>query len=375
MREGVGVGGAWGFGPRSEIGMTVQSDEHERTIAFAEIAIGQIKALRQSAAPRVYEVWYKYATGHNPSLNQKVNEKLSNSGTLTTADIEHIYASFISPTRLVDEIDSFNGKITGEIDQVMALIESAIRSATKHDAKLSDVTDKLGHATDRDAVRGIIESLVQTASDMKRGNRALEARLQSSKQEIAQLQQNLETVRSESLTDPLTTLANRKWFDEALMRAVAEASASTEPLSLMLTDIDHFKRFNDTFGHLTGDQVLRLVALSLKQNVKGQDIAARYGGEEFAVVLPRTSLREATTVADQIRRAVMGKELMKRSTGEHLGRITVSIGVATHRRGDTIQSLIERADRCLYAAKRNGRNRVICEIDPEVTVAAETQVA
>src|SRR6201999_1330068 len=131
----------------------------------------------------------------------------------------------------------------------------------------------------------------------------------------------------------------------------AEAVASAEPLSLMLTDIDHFKAFNDTFGHLTGDQVLRLVALSVKQNVKGQDIAARYGGEEFAIILPNTTLRAAVTVADHIRRAVMTKELMKRSTGEHLGRVTISIGVAALRKGDSPQALIGRADSCLYAAK------------------------
>ena len=134
----------------------------------------------------------------------------------------------------------------------------------------------------------------------------------------------------------------------------------------MLTDVDHFKKFNDTFGHLTGDQVLRLVAMSVKQNVKGQDIAARYGGEEFAVVLPNTLLRSAITVADHIRRAVMAKELMKRSTGEHLGRVTISVGVASLRPDDTPQTLIERADTCLYAAKRAGRNQVISEADAEV---------
>jgi diguanylate cyclase len=355
--------------------MTVPSDEYERTLAFAEIALGQIKALHQPAVPRTYEVWYNYATGYNPFLNQKVNETLSSSGTLSDADIDLIYTTFISPTRFVDEVGNVNSKLSGEIEQVMALVDSALRSATKHDASLTDVTAKLGRATDRDAIRGIIESLVQTASDMKRDNRALDARLKSSKHEITQLQQNLETARNESLTDPLTTLANRKYFDESLARHLLEAMASAEPVSLMLTDVDHFKNFNDTFGHLTGDQVLRLVALSVKQNVKGQDIAARYGGEEFAVILPRTALREAITVADQIRRTVMGKELMKRSTGEHLGRVTISIGVATYRRGDTIQSLIERADSCLYAAKRNGRNRVMGETDPEVSPAAETQVA
>jgi diguanylate cyclase len=355
--------------------MAGPADEHERTMAFAEIAIGQIKALHQSATPRVYELWYNYATGFNPKLNQKVNETLSSSGTLTDADIDQLYSAFISPTRVVDEIGSVNAKMSEEIDQVMKLIATAVRSATKHDASLTDVAAKLGRANDRDAVRGIVESLVQTATAMRRDNRALEASLKASKTEITQLQQNLETVRNESLMDPLTTLANRKYFDDTLPRHLAEAIATTEPLSLMLTDIDHFKSFNDTYGHLTGDQVLRLVAQSVKQNVKGQDIAARYGGEEFAIILPRTALREAITVADHIRRSVMSKELMKRSTGEHLGRVTISIGVATHRRGDTMLSLIERADACLYAAKRNGRNRVICETDPEVTPAAETAVA
>jgi diguanylate cyclase len=355
--------------------MTDRSDEHERTMAFAEIALGQIKALRQPAAPRVYEVWYNYATGYNPHLNQQVNERLSTTGTLTDADIDDIYTAFISRTRFIDELGTVNTKISGEIDQVMALVDSAMRSASKHDARLTDVTKKLGDTTDREAIRSLVETLVQTASDMQRDNLALEARLKSSKQEITQLRQNLETVRNESLLDPLTTLANRKYFDEALPRHIAESVATTEPLSLMLTDIDPFKNFNDSFGHLTGDQVLRLVALSVKQNVKGQDIAARYGGEEFVVVLPRTALREAITVADQIRRSVMSKELMKRSTGEHLGRVTISIGIATHRRGDTVNSLIERADACLYAAKRNGRNRVICETDPEVVPAAETAVA
>jgi diguanylate cyclase len=144
-----------------------------------------------------------------------------------------------------------------------------------------------------------------------------------------------------------------------LEKAIAEALETNEAMSLMLTDIDHFKTFNDNFGHLTGGQVLRLVAMSVKHNVKGEDTTARYGGEEFAVILPNTILRAAVTVAEHIRRAVMAKELVKLSTGEHLGRMTISIGVATLRKGDTGQSLIERADTCLYAAKRHGRNRVI----------------
>jgi len=178
-------------------------------------------------------------------------------------------------------------------------------------------------------------------------------------------------VRSESLTDPLTSLANRKYFDDALVKAIADASAKGEPLALLMTDVDHFKRFNDTYGHLTGDHVLRMVAMPVRQNVNHQHTAARYGGEEFVVVLPNTILQAAATLGEYIRTAVMTKELKKRSTGENLGRITVSIGVAALRPGQTPQALIERADACLYAAKRSGRNRVISEADAEATAPAK----
>jgi diguanylate cyclase len=354
--------------------MAVNTNEHERTLAFAEIALGQIKALRQPAYPRNYEIWYTYATGYNSALNQNINEALARNGTLSTSDLDQIYDNHLSSTRLTDRIDNVGAKVVDEIDQIMAMIEATAGSATNYSESLADVSQKLG-AADRDGVRSIIESLVVATKDMEKTNGALEARLKASKHEITQLQHNLEAVRNESLTDPLTTLANRKFFDLALDKAMTESAKSGEPLSLLMTDIDHFKKFNDTFGHLTGDQVLRLVAQAVKQNVKGQDVAARYGGEEFAVILPRTALQQALTVADHIRRAVMGKELMKRSTGEHLGRITISIGVAVLRADDTAQSLIGRADAGLYAAKRNGRNRVICEADPEVARATMAAVA
>jgi diguanylate cyclase len=354
--------------------MAVNTNEHERTLAFAEIALGQIKALRQPAYPRNYEIWYTYATGYNSALNQNINEALARKGTLSTSDLDQIYDNHLSSTRLTDRIDNVGAKVVDEIDQIMAMIEATAGSATNYSESLADVSQKLG-AADRDGVRSIIESLVVATKDMEKTNNALEARLKASKHEITQLQHNLEAVRNESLTDPLTTLANRKFFDLALDKAMTESAKSGEPLSLLMTDIDHFKKFNDTFGHLTGDQVLRLVAQAVKQNVKGQDVAARYGGEEFAVVLPRTALQQALTVADHIRRAVMGKELMKRSTGEHLGRITISIGVAVLRADDTAQSFIGRADAGLYAAKRSGRNRVICEADPEVARATMAAVA
>jgi diguanylate cyclase len=335
--------------------MTGRAEDYERAMAFADIALGQMKALRHAANPRNYEVWYTYATGYHPALNQQVNATLKAKGTISGTDLAHIYENYLSPTRLTDQIDQVGSQVKGEIDQVMAMIDAAVGSATSYAESLAGATEKLGESKDREGLRAIVESLVQTTKTMEASNRQLEERLTASKQEINDLQENLEAVRTESLTDPLTQLANRKFFDITLEKTMADAIATSESLSLMLTDIDHFKTFKDNFGHLTGDQVLRLVAMSVKHNVKGKDTAARYGGEEFAVVLPNTTLRAAVTVADHIRRAVMAKELMKRSTGEHLGRITISIGVTTLHKGDSAQALIERADECLYAAKRRGR--------------------
>jgi diguanylate cyclase len=350
-------------------------DEHERTLAFAEVALGQIKSLRQTAVPRNYEIWYVYATGYNSPLNKIINETLARNGKLTEADLEQIYETYLSQIKTTDRIDKVGARVIGEIDDVMTLITDALGMSASYDDSLSGAAKTLAAADNHDQVTTVIQTLVKATREMRDTNKALETRLALSKTEISSLQHSLEAIRAESLTDPLTGLGNRKYFDRSIDHAVQSALANGQPLSLLMFDIDHFKSFNDSYGHLTGDQVLRLVGMSLKQTIKGQDITARYGGEEFAVVLPNTALRQALTVADHIRRAVMSKELKKKSTGEILGRVTISVGVSILKPGDDTDSLIERADACLYAAKRNGRNRVICEVDTEYVAEAHTQVA
>jgi len=355
--------------------MLASTEDHERTLAFAEVALGQIRGLKHPATQRHFEVWCHYATGYNPALNQMINDILARAGTLSEADINEVYETHLTPKRLTDRLDQVNLQVMDEMDLVIALINSAAGSSSKYGESLADASDNLVRVDSPDKLRVIVETLVQKTQAISEASQALESSLVASKQEISALKENLEAVRTESLTDPLTQLSNRKYFDHALSQAMSDAATSGTSHSLLMIDIDHFKNFNDNSGHLTGDQVLRLVATAVKQNVKGRDIAARYGGEEFAVVLPQTVLRSAITVADHVRRAVMIKELMKRSTGEHLGRITVSVGVAVLRDGDTTASLIERADGCLYAAKRAGRNRVISESDPETTQTPRQKVA
>jgi diguanylate cyclase len=314
-------------------------DEHERTLAFAEVALGQIKSLRQTAVPRNYEIWYVYATGYNASLNKIINETLARNGRLSESDLEQIYETYLSHIKASDRIDKVGARVIGEIDDVMALITEALGMSESYDAKLTGASEKLRTAKSREQIKAVVDGLLKSTHEMRETNKALENRLVLSKTEISNLQHSLEAIRAESLTDPLTGLGNRKYFDRSIEIAVRAALASGEPLSLLMFDID------------------------------------RYGGEEFAVVLPATALRQALTVADHIRRAVMAKELKKKSTGEILGRVTVSVGVSMLKPDDDTDSLIERADACLYIAKRNGRNRVICEVDPEYAAETQSQVA
>jgi len=352
--------------------MTCETEDPDATFAAAKVALDQIRALNQPATPRNYEVWYHYATGHHPTVNHLINGIIETGRRLSQSDVDGIYEKYFSPLRQADRVDGAAARFLEQIETVMSAIGNVSDAANQHSQDLANMSNRLGETTDRAALKTIVESLAHTAKRMEDNNRALEEKLTSSKQEIAQLHAQMEAIRAESLTDPLTTLANRKCFDLAFGKAIAEARDKGEHLSLLLADIDHFKTFNDTFGHSVGDQVLRLVAVTLRDNVKGRDLAARYGGEEFAVVLPDTSLRQAATVADQIRRAVMGRELMRRSTGENLGRITMSVGVASLHANESASALIERTDACLYAAKRAGRNRVISEVDPEI--ASQTDV-
>jgi len=217
----------------------------------------------------------------------------------------------------------------------------------------------------------LVSAMLQETRVMQQRNQSLEERLAETTAEVQMLREHFEQARREALSDSLTGLANRKNFEQTLTLLAKAAQDSHEPLSLMLLDIDHFKHFNDRYGHQFGDQVLQLVARTLSDNVKGQDLAARYGGEEFALLLPRTRADQAVKLGDNLRMLIAGRKLVKRHTGEELGRITISAGVAEYRTGEALSSLVQRADAALYEAKRRGRNCVVAATEAASDMATE----
>ena len=217
------------------------------------------------------------------------------------------------------------------------------------------------------------EAVTKVASDtraMTQQSERLAEQLASATQQLGELRENFEQAHKELQIDPLTEIGNRKFFDMQLAQAMAAARATGAPLTLLMADIDHFKKFNDTYGHVIGDQVLRLVAKTLVENLKGRDVIARYGGEEFVILLPQTRVADAGRVADLLRASLAGKSLRKRDSNETLGVITISIGAAEYCPGEDRDNLVARADAGMYKAKQAGRNRAVLEILPPDEMAA-----
>ncbi|MDJ0934488.1 MAG: diguanylate cyclase [Kiloniellales bacterium] len=249
-------------------------------------------------------------------------------------------------------------KLQDEIGRIASSLDDAGQNTSSYRESLTNLASELKLGMEGGDVADLIQRLSAATLEMHRHSTQLEGQLKESSQTINALSKDLEETLEAALTDSLTGLSNRKAFDDRLALATADASENGTTLSLLLVDIDHFKRFNDTWGHQVGDQVLRLVGANLRMNVKGKDTAARYGGEELAIILPETAIENAVALAEQIRKAIGSMKIVKKKSREEIGPVTVSIGAAQFRHNESPDDFVARADYALYAAKEAGRNRV-----------------
>jgi diguanylate cyclase len=338
-------------------------------MALAHETIELMSAHGVPACGENYEVWLAYRLSLNLDLKEAIDSRIA-AGLAFTADVNReLYERFFDNSRVAAAIMSASERIARDLGVVVGAMQGAAEKSTAYGKTLEVAAIKLERGLDSERLREIISSLAASTIDMAAHNRALTENLQKSTREIEGLRASLASVRAESMTDGLTGLANRRMFDETLRTRIGEARAHRTDLCLLLCDIDFFKRFNDTWGHLTGDQILRFVASALTQHALPDHLVARYGGEEFGVIMPRTGLAAARSIAETLRTAIQAKRLKRRSTNEELGQVTVSLGIARLQPGDTMESLIERADGCLYESKRGGRNQTTTDSAPTLNVA------
>lgn len=334
----------------------------EESHKTAEAALKSLKAARLPASPRNLELWLQFVGGKNPSLARDVQRLQQQDGSFTQKDADTLYDTHIVKQGLSRDVVDLIQRFEDEMGRVSDAVESSGANATVNSEKLKFLSVELKRsASGNPAIGALMDGVLNVAKSVRETNERLEQQLQRSSNEVDTLRRNIENIQQEAMLDSLTGVKNRKTFDLEIERLVRNAKESGDSLALIMADVDHFKKFNDKWGHQTGDHVLRLVADVMNANIKGADVLARYGGEEFAIILPGTSLANAVMLANRIRTAVESRRLKKRRTDEDLGLITLSIGAALFRWNDTIESLIERADGCLYAAKAAGRNRVVDE--------------
>jgi diguanylate cyclase len=311
-------------------------------------------------SPRHYEVMYHYYAGDVPELNKELEAFISvGKGKLTPQQAATLYGKYLSAGEEDNFFKDANTVIDHEIKKVMELLSASSKGADKFDEDLNAFTGKLTGANSIEMLRDAVEKITTETKAIATQNLKLQNELTATTSQLSEMRTDYDRIHKESQIDPLTEVGNRKFFEREIAMLIAEAQQENMILSILMVDIDHFKKFNDTYGHLIGDQVLRLVARTLVENLKGRDVIARYGGEEFVILLPQTKVQDAERVANQLRAGLATKHIKKRGSNEILGAITISLGAAEYTKGEDSESLIGRADAALYKAKQSGRNRVV----------------
>ena len=345
------------------------TDSAEQAREYARTAMHAMARHGVPPTPRHFPVWYAYQTGQHLGLNRVIDGLLAESETLTPGQIVEICREFYGADEAGDAIRDTSDRLQAALGDILATVSETGDEARHFGNLMGDHRGRLGEKITQNEMTELADAAAGEAARMAEKSLEIAAHLDVACADIAGLMRRLEIVRSEALKDPLTGIANRKSFDTALALLMADTGETGEPLSVLIADIDYLKRINETWGREFGDEVIRLVARTVVESVRGRDVAARYDGRSFAVILPDTSVEHATRVAENIRAAMASRSVSNQATGKDLGSVTLSIGVAGYRPGETPGALLQRADSGLYEARQKGRDRVVSGCAPEYRIA------
>jgi diguanylate cyclase len=314
--------------------------------------------------PVNYSLWSHAVREPAGEIGVALTRLVQSGEPLTESATEALAATLAPQDKLLigpaDETREAGESLDREMAAVTGAVAAAQKSSVTFEAVLERAIAELSGPTTAPALQQLLSSLATDTRQVRGQRDVLQTRLAASGLEITRLRRSVERGSRQARTDALTNLPNRQAFDVTLEEACGAAHASGSGLVLAILDIDHFKRFNDTWGHQTGDQVLRYVG-GVAGRIAGETrFAARYGGEEFAILFPGETEAEASQVIQGMMGEVSKAVLKRRASNQDLGAVTVSAGLALLRPSDSCESLFARADGALYASKNAGRNRLTC---------------
>ncbi len=334
----------------------------EECAAFTRLTLPLMVEHGIPTTPRNYATWYRYVSGADEGLKEAIDRMIEEGRPFTEETSEMLYRRFCADKEETATL-ALRENLREILGRILSNFVDMSAKSGDYETQVSSALEKLSQKPSGEEIQAIVDEIIEKTRDLGESGKEMHDRLDVASQELRDLRQEFERAKTEALVDFLTRAANRKAFEEALAAAVEESSSGGAPLSLLMIDIDRFKRFNDEYGHLVGDEVLKFTVAQIKDAVRGADLVARYGGEEFSVLLSETPLEGARTVAENIRMVFAGGRLKKVKSSDYLGQITVSVGVAQYRPKERAAEFVQRADQALYFAKENGRNRVATEAD------------
>ncbi len=330
-----------------------------QAVALLKQALPQMMQHQLAPNPINYALWYHHVDQRDPALSGELARLLETQGTYSA---QQGWSMFQRHVLAVDQ--SAQQRALAELHalaaQLLSRLGQSIDQSHSFDGELQRAAGELASASSAADLQQIAQLLGRSVETLAQANRHFHQQMQGAHDQMQQLRSELDQARDAADRDPLTRLLNRQAFEREFQRLRARSPA---PLTLLFCDIDHFKRFNDDYGHLMGDRVLQRTATLLQDGLPSDGLAARFGGEEFALLLPGSDLPQAVVVAEQIRRRLLQLRVKVKNSERVLDNISASFGVAELAPDDSLETLIERADRALYAAKRGGRNRVLSERD------------
>lgn len=325
---------------------------------FMRLAIPLMNKYGIAMTPENYSVWYEYVSGHNLPLKEAIDNHLAEHGSISDERSKELYEHFLGTGKEQHDLIELRQELRGLLEQVLLHTTKGVEAASDVTEQMADTLSKMHPDMSREQIALLIEDVITETRQFIDSGEQLTNKLNTAAHDIEELKTSLEVVRQQAKTDHLTSLDNRHSFDELIARVLHDADKDGTEISIIFCDLDFFDQINAKHGHFVGDQVLKVVASTLKELVKGRDMVARYGGEEFIITLLHTSLEDAKNLAETIRLEIASKRIQRKDTKEALGSITMSFGVASYFQSEGAESFLQRADRALYQSKQKGRNSV-----------------